>query len=838
MLADTTDDSLEDFFSRPIKIKSYDWGTGTNLFETFNPWKDFWENPRVINRVTNYNLLRCKMCVKFVINGNGFYYGRAIASYLPLHTADTFTKDRSFFIEDVVAASQRPHIYLDPTNSQGGSMCLPFIWPKNALDIPEAEWDDMGDIIIHGMQNLKHANDASGSVTVSVFAWAEDVHLSIPTANEPGALSPQAGELYVPQAGDEYGEGMISRPANAVAQAMGALSAIPSIAPYARATEIAANAVSRVASAFGFSRPTSMEEIAPYKPTFVGNMANANVSDTSNKLTFDVKQELTVDTRTMGLDGTDEMTIKSLGARESFLTQFSWPVAAATETLLWNSEVNPVIWNELNQAGRIEYHMPACCFAALPFRSWRGTMKFRFQIVCSAFHKGRLKIVYDPSFPLTNEYNTNYTRIVDLAEEKDLTVEVGWGQQTPFLDHRDMINGSGEIFDTAKLSGDPASFANGILSVYVVNDLTVPNSIADNDIEINVFVSMADDFEVINPDERYISELSWFQPQLVRPQAGELDCGGVFSTPIAEVEVQTNSKCVCCRGSETDVITGKYEPQAGEDGINVPDADATTEENAPMQATVDESLAVTHLDTTDNTMSVFYGDPVTSIRQVLKRYNYSRSYIPPDTADAAMVLWRLTLNNLPLYRGYAPDGIDDATGAINYNFNKVTAFNYFLPAYTCWRGGIRWKYFLNTDIPNRSNAMTVTRDTSPTTSYSNNTAILPSYDSVSQSTAAEFLTRLQPSLHDGGYVTPAGFNPVVEAEIPYHTNTRFSYGKQSTLNLNLGVDSEFHNVSSIFRSVGGGVTFLNAYQSVGEDFTLGFFTGAPVAYYQPTVVPA
>jgi hypothetical protein len=327
------------------------------------------------------------MCVKFVLNGNGFYYGRAIASYLPLHNADTFTKDRAFFIEDVVAASQRPHIYLDPTNSQGGSMCLPFIWPNNALDIPEAEWDDMGDIIIHGMQNLKHANDASGSVTVSVFAWAEDVHLSIPTANEPGALSPQAGELYVPQAGDEYGQGMISKPANAIAKAMGALSAIPAISPYARATEIAASAVSKVASAFGFSRPTSMEEIAPYKPTFLGNMANANVTDTSNKLTFDVKQELTVDTRTMGLDGTDEMTIKSLGARESFLTQFSWPVSAASETLLWNSEVNPVIWNELDQGGEIEYHMPACCFAALPFRSWRGTMNFVSRLFVLHFTK-------------------------------------------------------------------------------------------------------------------------------------------------------------------------------------------------------------------------------------------------------------------------------------------------------------------------------------------------------------------------------------------------------------------------------------------------------------------
>jgi hypothetical protein len=259
-----------------------------------------------------------------------------------------------------------------------------------------------------------------------------------------------------------------------------------------------------------------------------------------------------------------------------------------------------------------------------------------------------------------------------------------------------------------------------------------------------------------------------------------------------------------------------------------------------MQSGVDETMAVTNLEQTDNTMSVFYGDPVTSIRQVLKRYNYSRSYIPADTTASPMIMWLLRLNNLPLYRGFASDGIDEADvsgAATSYNYNKVTALNYFLPGYTCWRGGLRWKYHMNTDIPQRCNTMSVSRDTSPESSYSNTTASIPSYGSVSQSTAAEFLTRLQPSLHDGGYVTPAGRNPVVEAEIPYHENRRFSYGKQSILNLNLGVDSEFHNVSTTYRSTDGGIAFLNAYQSVGEDFTLGFFTGAPVAYYQPTVTP-
>jgi hypothetical protein len=332
----------------------------------------------------------------------------------------------------------------------------------------------MGNIIIHGMQNLKHANGATDQVIVSVFAWAEEVSLSIPTANEPGALSPQMGEVFTPQAKDEYGTGPISRPAGIVAKAAGALSDIPGIGMYARATQMAANSVSGIASMFGYSRPVDLANITPYKPTLLGNMANTNVPDTSQKLTLDVKQELTVDPRVMGLGSTDEMTIKSIAQRESFLTQFGWAVADSAETLLWNTEVSPVLWSELTGT-HDELHMPACCFAALPFRGWRGTMKFRFQVVASSFHKGRLKITYDPSYPLTNEYNTNYTYIIDLAKERDFTVAVGWGHEKSVLNHRSPIQDT-IPYRTSALGADPGGVANGILSVYVVNDLTVPNS--------------------------------------------------------------------------------------------------------------------------------------------------------------------------------------------------------------------------------------------------------------------------------------------------------------------------------------------------------------------------
>lgn len=817
-IADTNDADLQNFFSRPIKIQSVTWSTNAAqpFFYKFNPWVDYFENTRVINRITNFNLLRCKLKVRIVLNGNGFHYGRAIASYIPLHSVDYFTKDRTFFFQDVIAASQRPHVYLDPTNSQGGTLTLPFFWYKNALSIPDQEWRDMGDIIIHGMQELKHANGATDQVTVSVFAWAEEVSLSIPTANEPGSLVPQMGEIFTPQIQDEYGTGPISRPAGVVAKAAGALSNIPGIGMYARATEMAASTVSSIATMFGYSRPVELANIQPYKPTYVGNMANTNIPDTSQKLTLDVKQELTIDPRVMGLGSVDEMSIKSIAQRESLLTQFGWKVDDPVEGLLFMSEVSPVLWNTIESSistSQTEIHMPACCFAALPFRQWRGTMKFRFQIVASAFHKGRLKIVYDPSYPLTNEYNTNYTYIIDLAKERDFTVDIGWGSERGLLNHRNPLQDSipyrPRYSDTTvtPLPSSPGAYANGIISVYVVNELTVPNSTVNNDIAVNVFISAGDDFEVFDPNSRIIEDMVWARP--------------VNASALA------NSR-------EEEIFTPQMD-------MNQPDSDLTKREDEPMKQQSSVTMAPI-LSDKDHTSCVYYGDPITSFRQCLKRYNYHSAVTnisSPSAGNAGPVLINLRNSNFPYYRGYMPGAVHTTsvpTAGTPYNYCKMTLLNYLTPAFTGRRGGLRWKYFQtqsSIDTHTRgANLMMVTRDAEPESGYIQLETFLK-VGTFAPNDRIRLLETVIPHSWDGAVATSTMHNPVVEAELPYYTNVRFSPAKQADMTSSAGVWRKYHWLTAVADTRDSDLFAIHCFVSVAEDFNLAFFTGAPVAYRVP-----
>jgi hypothetical protein len=804
-MADASDADLGSFFSRPIKIAAYPWAVNQLFFVKFNPWNLFFTNPRVMNRITNFNLLRCKLHVRIVLNGNGFYYGRAIASYIPLHTHDEFTRDRAFFIQDVVAASQRPHVYLDPTYSQGGTIQLPFVWYKNALNIPLMEWDEMGTMVIHGIQNLKNSNGNTDPITVSVFAWAEDVSLSIPTCQDPGALTPQLKEVFVPQAKDEYGMGIVSRPASMVARAAGALSNAPVIGMYARATELAARAIGGIATIFGYSRPVELAPIVPYKPTLIGNLCNTNVSDTSQKLTLDVKQELTIDPRVMGLGDSDEMDILSVAMRESWLTSFAWPLGEPIETPLWHCEVSPVLWNELNS----EIHMPACCFAAMPFRRWKGTMKYRFQFVASAFHKGRIKIVYEPFYPTTNEYNTNYLRVVDLAKERDFTVSIGWGSELALLNHRQPGQDTVPYTDGTPLFAPPTSFANGVISVYVVNELTAPTDDSANGIEVNVFVSVGEDFEVYDPDSAYIENYVFFDPDTP-------------PTILAQSQVQAEP----------------FEPQSGEEVMNQPDSDLTKAESEPIKSDVNQTLA-TQLPTASHLVDVYYGDPIASFRQCLKRYTLHTVITPPDSTASATLI-TLKNSNFPYYRGNCPGAVD--TSAVGgYNYCKATLMNYVTAAYTCRRGGIRRKYVrVNGFNDVKSQIMMVTRVANLFGGgYSITNTSVPVQNNSNSNARHRFYSVALPHTWDGTFATVVDQNPVCEVEIPYYFNVRFSPGKQANWTSDTTTFRKYHRVDTIVEAKNDDPVALFCFVAAGEDFNLGFFTGAPVMYYvSPSADPA
>jgi hypothetical protein len=633
-VTDTNDTQLGDFLSRPIKIADYTWSVGGFLNATLNPWQLFFSNPRIENRLNNYNLIRADLHLKVVVNGNGFYYGRGMFCYGPFDSADDFSSTAA--VADLVTWSQRPKIFIDPTNSMGGEMVIPWHYYRNNGWTQNQLWSsEMGTVWMYSPNILKHANGGADAITVSVFAWAENVQLSVLTSMDMGGLTPQSGDLILDEQADEVEEanskGVVSGPASAISKWAGYLSNVPVIGPYATATSKAASVTADIASSFGYCKPSLTKAPDPYRPTTVSSLSNVNVPDTTNKLSVDHKQELTIDPIVAGIGEHDLLNIKSIASRESYLATFDWAKSAPAESLLWNMRVDPVQWAA---AGGGAYLFPACAVAAMPFRYWTGTMKIRFQIVCSAFHKGRLKFVYDPNQIDGTEYNVNYLKIVDIASEQDITLEIGLGQADTLLGHAKPGTTTLASMQNTTALNYASDIGNGVLGVYVVNTLTTPDSVVDNDIQINVYVSMGDDFEVFVPD-------AYYQQFVLKPQSGELE----------------------------------LEPQSGV----VPESEHTDEPNAPIQ---DKSEPIAVMSTNlPETNLVFTGEAITSFRSMLKRYNRFTAYCSTDFIPQNLYY---QANMFPYLRGNVAGAVH-LTGALaSYNYCNTVLLHWVTYAFSGW----------------------------------------------------------------------------------------------------------------------------------------------------------
>lgn len=499
-LADTTD-TVQSFFERPILTRTIEWPQDTALYETFNPWEDFFENPRIINRISNFALLRCKLNVKFVLNGNAFFYGRVICSYTPLPDADNLTTLRSGVQQDYIEASQRPHVYLDPTTSEGAMMELPFFFFKNNMEVYSAEWRKMGLMSVSDLTPLRNGTQNSDPISISVYVWASDVHLSQPTSVEPLGMVPQA---------DEYVDGKVSGPATTLSRVAGTLSSAPMIGPYMRATEMAAQSIASIAKLFGYSKPRLLENpnlVRSYLPA----IANTNVADNCYGMGLDSKKEVTIDPRTVGLSGEDELSIVGIAKRECYINSFSWEQSNAVGDLLWNCRVHPAMFDKYGSAP-VEYHLTPSCFVANMFKFWRGSMEFRLQCVASQYHKGRLRVVWDPVSQDSDEYNLNYQYVIDISQSRDFTVKIGWGQSTAYLEVPHPAEAA-VPFSTSKLGFQPT---NGILSVYVVTELTSATDETPG-ITINAFTNMCDDFELACPINKPLEQLTIISGEVSKP---------------------------------------------------------------------------------------------------------------------------------------------------------------------------------------------------------------------------------------------------------------------------------------------------------------------------------
>lgn len=609
---------LGDFLSRPVLIKSYTWTENTTLFDQIDPWYLYFSNSIISKKLENYSLINCKLKIKVIINSSPFYYGYAMVCYRPRHdiNPDNINTASAYYTSQVLY-SQQPRIDVYPQNNTGGEMTLPFMCDADWMELRFADsFTYMGQLTITTPQPLLNANSVSGgNCDIQIYACAEDVTITAPTLRT------------ILQSEFSQEDGAISGPASSVANLASKLSKAPIIGPYAKATEMIASGVGSMAKLFGFSDPPVIKDSTPVKQHAYPALAVSDVSVPMDRLTVDSKQELTIDPKTVGLNTDDELEISKLVARESLICTVPWGGTQLPNERLFQCYVSPAIWDYLTGPPDRVYATPMAHVSQM-FDFWRGDIIFRFKIICTQYHRGRLRISWDPQGANRTNADTIpaiFTKIVDISESTDVEIRIPYAQAFQWA--RCRAYSSTEYWIPGQFASDLKSyFDNGLISISILTKQTSP--VADATIAIACFVRGAENLEFAAP-KTISNSISYYIPQ-----------------------------------SEFQLVD--------EDEVESHD------------------MGVTNPTTSSNL--VFMGETIPSVRSLLRRTTLSRiASIPTASAgNSKIVYFASYMSRYPLYYGYDLNGINLATGSIKFNFVFNTPYSLIAPCFVGQRGGSNW----------------------------------------------------------------------------------------------------------------------------------------------------
>lgn len=771
-----TNIELAKFLSRPVPIASYSWTIGSSIRQTFRPWYLFMNQTAIKKRLDNYHLFKGNLHLKFVINASPFYYGCAIAYYRPdLGIPSTVITENA----NLITASQLPNVYLYPASNTGATMVLPFIYHKEWLNLTSAaDVQDMGAIYLREVNVLKTASTSTRPITITVYAWLEDYQLSGPTFE----FSLQSGTS------DEYGEGIVSKPASAIARAAGMLEDVPIIGKFATATQIGASAISSVAKLFGFTDVPVISDVHSFKPDPFPHMASTDIGQSMNKLTLDSKNELSIDPTIIGANTGDELNIKNLTSRETYITKFTWQSSDIPNDRLFNIRINPDLKGVVDQLTQYVFTPTPLWLVAKQFYYWRGDMEYRFKVICSKYHQGRIRISWSPNGDLGATANTTtevYTKIVDISQTTDFRITIPYMQPAAFLESGD--DNAEQWDDVNAISPSPVT-SNGILTVRVLNELTAPTDAAD--VDIIVFVRGGENLEFMAP-----RSLEYTVSPFTTQSGVEYDNEDIDYKDISMQDAMTPSNINLIYGGEH--IT---------------------------------SLR-TLLRRTNKYRTVLSNSTLTSSGLIGKTFYY--------------------MNRLPISPGFDLNGINTGVGPISgspepFNWVANTTLAFIGQCFLACRGSII--YTVSPLNPELSCEMAISR---PRTFFniaaSSYLGINSEATTVNSSTALDIF-----NVRNGGVgraVTNNRTMSSITASMPYYSKYKFRGCDPSTAVLGSSNDHSSVDIVVIDithtpkTSISGNTEFANGnaftfYVSAGTDFTFSFFLFVPVQYkYKSSVTP-
>lgn len=788
---ETTD--IKEYLERYVELYSFTWNESDAQFSSFiygyKPLLDWANLPAVKRKLQNYAFIRCDLELKIMINASPFYYGEMYISFEPLQGNKASVGQDSTKLY-AMNFSQLPHVRISPQDSKGATFVLPYLAQAQFLRLGSSgNLGSFGWLRAINYTELRSANGVTGAgATVTIYCRPRNLILS-------GAT------IELPLQADSFGERPISKTASAVASALGFLGRVPIIGKYATAASMVANGIAGGAEHLGYTNHPNIDNIDSRKIASYPPLASTEVDYPFEPLTIDPKNSLTIDQSILGLpDKEDPLAVQKIVQRESFFFNTDWTTSAVPGDLLCSIAVTPCHFRQGTQDGTTIVQSTVTNHIAQCFNYWRGDLIYRFKVVASPFHKGRLRLSFDPSGQSgTNIQNTAanvgivYNSIIDLGKTNEVSFRVPYAQYFPWLSRHRLVKNAVPTMQPDSTTGflHIPGETNGVLTLRVVNALTAP--VATAPVTILVSVKGADNLEFASPDlDKITSDIS---VSLLPPQSKNvaIDC---------EEKVEVAEEVTI--GSPTVFNPSQY--------------------------------------------LLNHGEAVTNLRQLFHRMYFS-TLLSGNNGASSVDEWNIERYNVPSFPlgyGYAHTGSIATTSRnqansanVNFSWSTLNPITWWMPCFAGHRGGFLWNYHL-TDS-DRNSTMYITRVPEGMFSanyYAYTSNAIPKANIYDSSSANYQIAKRYPHGAGGSCGIDRIVTPSVSIKAPMYTNLTYlannpfsnDFATQQSNTLVVTIPPSPSNLAKTY--------LIDVWVGGGEDFTPVFFLCTPTVYfYSNEVLP-
>lgn len=537
-----TDWDLQKMLNRENLVGAFQWSltdvvgselsiSGTGSAPTDVP-QDLLKNDIVTAPFLRFQWMRFDKCnVRFQITASRFHQGRLLAYYVPTMLPKSNVGPAGIY--GPTRATQVQHCFLDPANGFVGDMEIPFRYTKGFIDLVFG--DVLGQLRVQVLNGLQAASGSSTSVEVKVFVSFEGTHFRVP---RPGgasfetlsALAKRSGAAVLTKNEIEEHKNLLAERdklrkqlAKSVDQAQKLKETIAVIRKRPESdddvivVEYQSGTFASMGSGIGGEIDKIIEDVLPKEVTgliagisldkpavteYPEILAHKDAQYMSPTRGVEKLERMTAEPSAMYIttdqfgDNVDEMDMKFLLKKPTFLTRFNWSSTQTVGTVLYDAVVSPTHFQDITNFGSVPKEPTPLTALANLFTFWRGGFVLMFQIIGTAFHEGRLDFCNHPGTTnVPSDYATSVSQYVNSQTIRNtnntVEVRIPFHSDTPWKRVWFGENLSDTVATDRVRSMD---YVTGSFSVRVAVPLKNPNNVANN-VDVNVFICAADDFQ-------------------------------------------------------------------------------------------------------------------------------------------------------------------------------------------------------------------------------------------------------------------------------------------------------------------------------------------------------